>query len=295
MDQFIQQFASGLSTGSLYAILALSLVLIYRSTGIVNFAQGEMAMFTTFIAWSVLNGNGNAWWYWVAFLVTIVVAAGMGGLIEMVTLRPVENGPVLNPIIVTLGLFTFINSIALRVWGGEPKAFPTPRVFDGSPLSIGPAVISRTNIGVFCMSLLIMALIYLFFNYTKIGLAMRACAQNRVASHLVGIRVGRMLALGWALSALVGAVAGMLLAPVLTLSPSMMAGVLLFALAAAVLGGLDSPAGAIVGGLTLGVVQNMARIYVGSDIDITVAFLVIIAILLMRPRGLFGKKVVQRV
>ena len=145
------------------------------------------------------------------------------------------------------------------------------------------------------MAVLIMFLIYLFFNYTKVGLAMRATAQNRVAGSLVGIRVGRMLALGWALSAMVGAVAGMLLAPTLFLSPSMMAGALLFAFAAAVLGGLDSPVGAIVGGLTMGVVQNMAGTYIGSDIDITIAFLVIIAILLVRPRGIFGRKAVQRV
>jgi branched-chain amino acid transport system permease protein len=292
MDQFIQQFATGLSTGSLYAIIALSLVLIYRSTSIVNFAQGDMAMFMTFVAWSIWNYNGQ---FWIAFFATLVIAFAFGALIELVTLRPVETGPVLNPIIVTLGLVLVLESLALRVWQGQPKAFPTPAIFKGAPLSLGPADISRTNVGVFCMAVLIMFLIYLFFNYTRVGLAMRATAQNRVAGSLVGIRVGRMLALGWALSSMVGAVAGLLLAPTLFLSPSMMAGVLLFAFAAAVLGGLDSPVGAIVGGLTMGVVQNMAGTYIGSDIDITIAFLVIIAILLVRPRGLFGRKAVQRV
>jgi len=292
MDQFIQQFATGLSTGSLYAIIALALVLIYRSTGIVNFAQGDMAMFMTFVAWSIWNWNGE---FWIAFFATLVIAFAFGALIEMITLRPVETGPVLNPIIVTIGLVLVLESIALRIWQGQPKAFPTPAVFQGAPLSLGPADISRTNVGVFFMSLLMMGLIYLFFNYTKVGLAMRATAQNRVAGSLVGVRVGRMLAMGWALSAMVGAVAGMLLAPTLFLSPSMMAGVLLFAFAAAVLGGLDSPGGAIVGGLTMGVVQNMAGTYIGSDIDITVAFIVIIAILLVRPRGIFGRKAIQRV
>jgi branched-chain amino acid transport system permease protein len=292
MDQFIQQFATGLSTGSLYAIIALALVLIYRSTGIVNFAQGDMAMFMTFVAWSIWNWNGE---FWIAFFATLVIAFAFGALIEMITLRPVETGPVLNPIIVTIGIVLVLESIALRIWQGQPKAFPTPAVFQGAPLSLGPADISRTNVGVFCMSLLIMGLIYLFFNHTKVGLAMRATAQNRVAGSLVGVRVGRMLAMGWALSAMVGAVAGMLLAPTLFLSPSMMAGVLLFAFAAAVLGGLDSPGGAIVGGLTMGVVQNMAGTYIGSDIDITVAFIVIIAILLVRPRGIFGRKAIQRV
>lgn len=294
MDQFIQQFATGLSTGSLYAIIALALVLIYRSTSIVNFAQGDMAMFMTFVAWSIWHWGSN---FWIAFFIVLVIAFAFGALIELVTLRPVETGPVLNPIIVTIGLVLVMESLALRIWQGEPKPFPSPGVFQGSPLSIGPADISRTNVGVFCMSLVIMGLIYLFFNYTKVGLAMRATAQNRVAGSLVGIHVGRMLALGWALSATVGAVAGMLLAPTLFLSPSMMAGVLLFAFAAAVLGGLDSPVGAIVGGLTIGVVQNMAGTYIpnGSNIDITVAFLVIIAVLLVRPRGIFGRKAIQRV
>jgi branched-chain amino acid transport system permease protein len=292
MDQFIQQFATGLSTGSLYAIIALALVLIYRSTGIVNFAQGEMAMFMTFMAWSVWNWDSN---FWLAFFITLIIAAVFGALIELIALRPVESGPVLNPIIVTIGLVLILDSLALRIWQGQPKPFPSPAVFKGGPLSLGPADISRTNVGVFCMSLLIMALIYLFFNRTKVGLAMRATAQDRIASSLVGIRVGRMLALGWILSSMVGAVAGMLLAPTLFLSPTMMAGALLFAFAAAVLGGLDSPVGAIVGGLTMGVVQNMAGTYIGSNIDITVAFVVIIAILLVRPRGLFGRKAIQRV
>jgi branched-chain amino acid transport system permease protein len=254
-----------------------------------------MAMFTTFIAWSVWNGHAGVWWYWAAFFITLLVALGFGGLVELTIIRPVERGPVLNPIIVTLGLFTVVNSIALRIWGGQPKAFPVAGVFQGAPLRLGPAVISRPNIGVFCMSLVMMALIYVFFSYTKVGLAMRATAQNRVASQLVGIRVGRMLVLGWALSAAVGSVAGMLLAPTLFLSPGMMQGVLLFAFAAAVLGGLESPAGAIVGGLSFGVIQTMAGTYVGSNIDITVAFFVIIVVLLVRPRGLFGRQVVQRV
>ena len=292
MDQFIQQVATGLSTGSLYAILALAIVLIYRSTSVVNFAQGEMAMLTTFIAWSYINWEMP---FWGAFFLTLLVAFLFGALIELIIMRPVENAPPLNAIIITLGLFTALSSIALRIWQGQPKAFPSPAVFNGAPLELGPAVISRPNIGVFCMAILIMIAIYLLFSRTKVGLAMRAAAQNRVASELVGIRVGRMLALGWGLSAMVGAAAGMLLAPTIFLSPSMMQGILLFAFAAAVLGGLDSPVGAIVGGLTLGVVQNLAGTYIDSKIDITVAFIVIIAVLLVRPKGIFGKQTMERV
>jgi len=216
----------------------------------------------------------------------------MGALVEMVLMRPVENAPSLNSIILTLGLLTLFGGLALRIWAGEPKTFPRPGVFEGAALNLGPATISRPNIGVFCTSVLIMFAIYLLFNYTKVGLAMRGAAQNRVASQLVGVRVGRMLALGWALSAMVGAIAGMLLAPTLYLSPSMMMGVLLFGFAAAVLGGLDSPVGAIVGGLVLGVTQNMAGTYIGSDIDIAVAFLAIILVLIVRPTGLFGKQAI---
>jgi branched-chain amino acid transport system permease protein len=292
MDQFIQQVATGLSTGSLYAILALAIVLIYRSTSVVNFAQGEMAMFTTFIAWSLIEWESH---FWIAFFLTLLIAGVAGALIEIVLMRPVENAPPLNSIILTLGLFTMLGGVALRIWQGEPKPFPSPAVFEGAPLTLGPAAISRPNIGVFCMSVLIMIAIYLLFNYTKVGLAMRAAAQNRVASQLVGVRVGRMLALGWALSAMVGAVAGMLLAPTIFLSTTMMLGVLLFALAAAVLGGLDSPLGAIVGGLVLGVMQNLAGTYIGSNIDITVAFLVIIVVLIVRPTGLFGRRALGRV
>lgn len=292
MENFIQQVATGLSEGSLYGILALALVLIYRSTGVVNFAQGEMAMFTTFIAWSFIDFGAH---FWIAFFLTLLAAGIFGALTEVIILRPVENAPPLNAVIITLGLFTVLSSLALRIWQGQPKSFPSPEVFQGGPLSLGPAVISRPNIGVFCMSVVIMIAIYLLFNYTKVGLAMRGAAQNRVASQLVGVPVGRMLALGWALSAMVGAVAGMLLAPTIYLSPSMMLGVLLFAFAAAVLGGLDSPAGAIVGGLVLGVVKNLAGTYIGSEIDIAFAFLVIIMVLVMRPRGLFGKKAIGRV
>ena len=289
MAEFIQQFATGLSTGSLYAIFALALVLIYRSTRVVNFSQGQMAMFTTFIAWSLWNWGLNLWF---TFFLTLLIAGIAGALVEMVLMRPVENAPSLNAIILTLGLLTLFGGVALRIWGGDPKLFPSPGAFEGAPLTLGPAAISRANIGVFCTSVLIMVAIYLLFNYTKVGLAMRGAAQNRVASQLVGVRVGRMLALGWALSAMVGAVAGMLLAPTLYLSPSMMMGVLLFGFAAAVLGGLDSPLGAIVGGLVLGVTQNLAGTYIGSDIDIAVAFLAIILVLVVRPTGLFGKRAI---
>jgi branched-chain amino acid transport system permease protein len=294
VEEFVQQVATGLATGSVYAMLALAIVLIYQSTAVVNFAQGELAMFSTFIAWTFLDYVD----YWPAFFLAIGVSALAGAAVERVVLRPVEKAPVLNSVIVTLGLFTILNSLALWRWGGVPKPFPTPGVFTGAPFAIGEVTISRLNIGIFCTSVLIMAALFAFLNLTKMGLAMRASAQHPEPARMVGIRVGRMLSLGWGLSAAVGAVAGMLLAPILSLQPSMMFGVIIFALAAAVLGGLNSLPGAIVGGLILGVAQNMAGTYVSphtGSIDITVAFMVIVAVLLLRPTGLFGRAATVRV
>jgi len=300
MSQLIQTVATGLSMGSVYAVVALAIVLIYRSTGVMNFAQGEMAMFSTFIGWSMIV-YFSAWSlpldmnYWLPFLLAVVVAALLGAGVERVVLRPVEEAPVLNSVIVTLGLFTLFNAVAIWRYGGIAKPFPSPTFFQGSALSVGPVVISRLNIGVFSMSVLIMLLLYLFLNYTKLGLAMRAAAENRMACRMVGIPAGRMLTLGWAFSAAVGAMAGMLVAPIVFLSPNMMFATLIFAFAAAVLGGLQSLPGAIVGGLLLGIIQNMAGTYIGSEIDITSAFFVIVLVLLVRPTGLLGRRVVRRV
>lgn len=294
MEEFVQQVTTGLASGSVYAVLALAIVLIYQSTRIVNFAQGEMAMFATFISWSLLNRMA----FWPAFALAILIAAFMGAMLERVILRPVERAPVLNSVIVTLGLFTVLNSLALWRWGGVPKPFPTPELFTGAPLTVGEVTLSRLNIGIFCMGVVIMVVLFLFLNRTKLGLAMRATAFNPAAARLVGIPIGRMLTLGWALAAAVGAVAGMLIAPLLALQPSMMFGVLIFALAAAVLGGLNSLPGAVIGGLTLGVVQNLAGTYVSphtGSIDVTVAFAVIVLVLVVRPTGLLGREVKRRV
>jgi branched-chain amino acid transport system permease protein len=253
-----------------------------------------MAVFGTFVAWSLLTRMD----YWPAFLLALLGAAFLGIVLERLAMRPVGGATALNAVIMTIGLFTFLNSFALWRWGGSPKPFPTPEVFKGAPLAIGAVTISRLNIGIFCTSVLIMIALFLFLNRTKWGLGMRATAQNRMAAGLVGVPVGRMLTLGWALAAAVGAVAGMLLAPLLSLQPSMMFGVLIFAFASAVLGGLNSLPGAIVGGLTIGVAQNLAGTYVSphtGSIDITTAFALIVFVLVVRPTGLLGREVRRRV
>jgi branched-chain amino acid transport system permease protein len=291
---FAQQIITGVSSGSLFAIVALAVVMIYRSTSVLNFAQGEMAMFTTFLSWSFMTRMD----FWPAFILAIFVAAVLGATLERFVLRPVEHAPVLNSLIVTLGLFTIFNGLALYVWGGEPKGFGPFSVFKGEPSCMGEVCIGRTNIGVLVVTVIVMAGLYLLFQRTKIGLAMRATAQNRLASQVVGIPVGRMLTLGWALSAVVGAVAGVLVAQQLSLTTNTMFLVLLYAFAGAVLGGLDSPVGAVVGGVAVGIIKNMASTYVPSDVgsvDVTVAFVVIVIVLMIRPEGVFGRPAQRRV
>jgi branched-chain amino acid transport system permease protein len=291
MDEFLQQVLSGIASGSLFAILALAIVMIYRSTDVLNFAQGEMALFSTFIAWSFLTKMD----FWPAFFLALVVAGIMGAALERFVLRYVEEAPVLNAVIVTLGLFTVFSGLSLTVWGSLPKGFGPFSVFKGTAVDIGPASIGRANVGALVVAVVVMGILYLVFQQTKMGLAMRAVAQNRTASRLVGIRVGQILSLGWGLSAAVGAIAGVLVAQTSGLSLSLMFNVLLFAFAAAVLGGLDSPIGAIVGGLAIGIIKNLAGTYIDPSVDVTVAFILIVIVLMIRPTGIFGHRVLKRV
>ena len=293
MDIFIQQVVSGLATGGIYASLALALVMIYQATDVVNFAQGEMAMFATYICWSFLNAGLP---YWVAFLSTLAIAFVGGVVIERVVIRPVENAPILSIVMVTLGLLVICNSVAGWIWTYVQKPFPSP--FPENPFKFGNIVFGAHDLGEIQVTLLVLLCIYLFFRFTPLGLAMRAAAHNPVSSRLVGIRVGWMLALGWGLAAVFGAVAGMMVAPVLTLEPNLMGGVQIYAFAAATLGGFTSPGGAVLGGFIVGVVENLVGTYVsfiGTELKFTVALAMIIVVLLVKPTGLFGTTVVKRV
>ena len=293
MDIFIQQVVSGLATGGIYASLALALVMIYQATDVVNFAQGEMAMFATYICWSLINGGLP---YWVAFLSTLAIAFVGGVVIERVVIRPVENAPILSIVMVTLGLLVICNSVAGWIWTYVQKPFPSP--FPENPFKFGNIVFGAHDLGEIQVTLLVLLCIYLFFRFTPLGLAMRAAAHNPVSSRLVGIRVGWMLALGWGLAAVFGAVAGMMVAPVLTLEPNLMGGVQIYAFAAATLGGFTSPGGAVLGGFIVGVVENLVGTYVsfiGTELKFTVALAMIIVVLLVKPTGLFGTTVVKRV
>ena len=293
MDIFVQQVVSGLATGGIYASLALALVMIYQATDVVNFAQGEMAMFSTYLAWTFLQAGMP---YWVAFCCTVALAFVGGLVIERVVIRPVENAPILSIVIVTLGLLVILNSTAGWIYSYIQKPFPSP--FPSKPIRIGNIVFGAHDLGAIGVTLVVLVLLFAFFRYATLGLAMRAAAQNPVSSRLCGIRVSWMLALGWGLAAAFGAVAGIMVAPVVFLDPNMMVGIQLYAFAAATVGGFTSPLGAVVGGLLVGVTENLVGTYVsfiGTELKLTVALAMIIVVLLVRPTGLFGRTVVRRV
>jgi branched-chain amino acid transport system permease protein len=291
---FLQQVVSGLASGGIYAALALALVLIHRATGVINFAQGEMAMFTTYIAWTLTANHGRS--YWFAFVVTLLFAFALGVGIQRVVIRPIERASILTTVIVTIGLVLVFNGAAGWIWSAEIRAFPSP--FPNETWRISGVAISQQDVGTIGVVLALVVLLAAFFRYTRIGLALRAAALNPDASRLVGVRVGWMLAIGWGLAAMLGAVAGMLAAPTVFLDPNMMQAILIYAFAAAVLGGIDSPFGAVAGGVLLGVGLNLISAYVdfiGADLRLPVALLVILIVLLVRPAGLFGKPVTRRV
>jgi len=293
LDIFIQQVVSGLATGGIYASLALALVMIYQATDVVNFAQGSMAMFSTYLCWSLLQAGLP---YWVAFVATLLIAFAGGILIERVVIRPVENAPILSIVIVTIGLLVILVSVAGWIYSYIQKPFPSP--FPNKPIKIGNIVFGAHDLGAIGITLVVLLLLFLFFRYTTLGLAMRAAAQNPTSSRLCGIRVGWMLALGWGLAATFGAVAGMIVAPVVFLDPNMMGGIQIYAFAAATVGGFTSPLGAVVGGFLVGVTENLVGTYVsfiGTELKMTVALAMIIIVLLVKPSGLFGRSVVRRV
>jgi branched-chain amino acid transport system permease protein len=297
MAQFWQQVVSGLATGGIYASLALAIVLIYRSTRVINFAQGEMATFSTFIAWQLMEWGMP---YWGAFFLTLGLSFLGGVLVERTLIRPIERAPVLTIVMVTLGGLILLNGLIGWIWGSETKTFPS--AFSTRPITIGGVAFSIQDFGVIGVTIGAVALLYLLFQFTKVGLGMRAAALAPDASRLLGVRVSWMLALGWGLAAMLGALAGMMTAPTTFLDPNMMQGILLYALAAAVLGGLDSPIGAVVGGLALGVILNLVGTYVdfwgidlGGQMRLVAGLAIILGVLLVRPTGLFGSTVARKV
>jgi branched-chain amino acid transport system permease protein len=293
MQELLEQIIAGLAAGGIYASLALALVLIYSAMGLINFAQGEFAMFTTFICWTLLTILGLP--YALAFVISVAAAFAGGFVLERIAVRPFEKASRLSVVLATLALFEIVNSLAGFFWGYVPRSFPSP--FPVRPISVGGILISIQDAGIIGVSLIVLGLIYLLFNDTKLGLAMRAAALYPEVCELLGVRTGLMLGLGWGLASAVGAVSGILVAPVLFLEPNMMQSVIIYAFAAAVLGGIDSPVGAVVGGLLLGVVLALIGAYIPSlaDLRLALSLFLIVLLLVIRPSGLFGRQTIKRV
>ena len=295
MQQFFQQVFAGLADGAIYASLALALVLIYRATHVINFAQGEIGMFATYIAWSLITHHGFS--YWTAFAVTLGIAFVGGMALQEVVIRPLHRGGELTVVMATVALLVILNGLASWIWGPEEKILPSP--FPNGSWDIGGVQISQQNVGVIGVVIACVVALWLFFRYTKLGLALRASAINPQASRLLGVRVPLMLAVGWGLAAVLSAIAGLMAAPALfVFTPSFMQVILIYAFAAAVLGGIDSPVGAIIGGLALGVTINLLGTYVSfvnSEMQLPVALAILLAVLVLRPGGLLGSVAVRRV
>jgi branched-chain amino acid transport system permease protein len=294
MQQFFQTLVAGLAQGSIYGSLALALVLIYKATEVINFAQGEMAMFTTYIAWALM-GHGTAFRWW-AFFATLAIAFAGGVALQRTVVRPLERASVLTVVMGTIALLVILNGLATWIWSPQIQFFPSP--FPPTTWVIGGVHIGKQEVGTFAVTLGCVIALGAFFRFTKLGLAMRAGALNPDAARLLGVRTSWLLALGWGFAAALGAVSGMMVAPTVLLTPNMMQAVLIYAFAAAVLGGLESPVGAVVGGLALGVLLAMLGAYVDfvtPELQLPVALLLLLLVLLVRPAGLLGRVVVRRV
>ncbi|MBL8567955.1 MAG: branched-chain amino acid ABC transporter permease [Phreatobacter sp.] len=301
MEQLIQQIASGLASGAIYALLALALVMIFTATDHLNFAQGEMAMFSTYVCWQLIQLGVP---FWPALGLTIVFSFVLGLSIERIILRPLHGSPILSIVVVFIGLLAIFHSLAGSIWSHTIKTFPSP--FPNVSFA-GSGYIGPHQIGMIAVSLIMLFALFAFFRFTPLGLAMRAAAQNPVSARLVGIRVDWMLALGWGLAASIGAVAGAMVAPVVYLEPNMMASILLYGFAGALVGGISSPGGAVFGGFLVGVLENLVAYFgnltekafgiyiVGNGEKLTVALIIVITILTLRPAGLFGRTTVKRV
>ena len=291
---FAQLTVQGVALGAVYGSLALALVLVYRATHVVNFAQGELAMATTYVAYQLLQWGLS---YWEAFFATLGIAFVLGAVLELALIRPVLHRSVIAAVIVTVGLFILIDGVVNWIWGGDFKFMESP--FGAKIYRVGGVSIARLYPGMVVVIVISVLLVWALFRFTKLGLGMRAAALRPAESALVGVRVDRMLAIGWGLAAVLGAVAGLMAEPSqFFLQPTLMQPILVYAFAAAVLGGLESPVGAVIGGLVIGVALNLVVQYVPaitSELQEPFAFAVLVAVLLLKPSGLFGRREVRRV
>jgi branched-chain amino acid transport system permease protein len=290
MHAFGQYVIGGLPFGGIYALAALGLVLIFKTSGVVNFAFGAMATAVTLILWSVLNNGGLP--FVLAWVVAMGAAIGIGALSEATLLRRVERSPMLIQIVLTLGLFLFIEGVAGTIWGYEPKA--VPRVLNGKPLALAGFLITPNDLFIIGLTVALGVALFVILERTRVGLAMRAIAADREVASLMGIRTGRYVTGSWAIGVAISGIAAILVAPTVGLEPAMMDQIGVFAFAAAILGGFGSLAGAVVGGFVIGIVSNLIAAYVSTNLQLSLIFAFIIALLYVRPQGLFGVEAVSR-
>lgn len=289
---YMQIVVSGLIMGCIYALASLGLVLIFKTTKVVNFAHGEMAMISTFISFVFLSSFGYS--YLVSLFLSLLFAAIFGLIVYLVFMKRIQSAPHLNQVVLTLGLFMMFNGAAGIVWGYQPASFP--EAFKGKPFHIGSIYISPNELFIVVITITLMLLFFLLFRFTRIGLAIRACSQDMMASQLMGIKVSSVFMGAWAIGTMLGGIAGMMTAPVTFLSPNMMSEVLILAFAGAVLGGFVSLPGAVMGGLMIGVFENLISYYIGPEMKIVFVFLLILVVLYLRPQGIFGGvKMVKKV
>ena len=289
---FSQLLVGGLAIGACYALIAMAMVIIYKTSEVLNFAQGEMAMLTTFVAFMLLSDYGIPFWFTVA--VTFIFALVLGVVLEFLFLRPAKNPSVLGLIVITLGFEMILYGFAGWKWGPDQRGMPFP-VSSIDVYHLGGVAISKLSIWIFVVAITCMILLFLFFRYTKVGLAMKATQQNQLAARIMGINTKRVLSLTWALSSLIGAVAGMLIASTYPLDVNMMLDPMLKAFAGAVMGGMTSLPGAVVGAEFVGVIENLFGGYVSLEFKSVVAFVVIVLVLCIRPSGLLAKHYVRKV
>jgi len=289
---FLQLLISGLSFGSLYALIALAMVIIYKTSEVPNFGQGEMAMISTFVAYALLESYAHS--FVISFVGALIFAAALGVFLEFIFLRRAKDPNVLSFILITLGFQMILYGLASWKWGADQRNFAFP-ISDFDIVNLGPAVLSYLNIATLLITLILMFILFLFFRYTKVGIAMKATQQNATAARINGIRTNRILSITWALSSMIGVVAGILLAPIATLDPNLMLEPLLKGFASAVLGGMTTLVGAALGGYMLGIIENLFGGYVSLEFKSIVAFGIIVLVLCFRPSGLFGRHYVRKV
>jgi branched-chain amino acid transport system permease protein len=292
VSRFLDLTLNGIANGAIYSAAALSLVLIWRATRILNFAQAGMLMLTTFVAWTISDAGGS---YWVAFVVALVCGLVLGAAVERIVIRPVEGAPALNAVIVTIGLLVLLQAVAGMIWGGNPRSFPPAFSIRGYVIGGHAVLFSRFDLFTVLVVAVLMVAITLLFGRTSLGLRMRAAAFAPEVSRLLGVRVGDLYTVGWALASMVGSLAGVLVAPGVFVSPNAFDALLVFGFTAAVIGGLESPAGAVVGGVALGLALSYVSGYGGAELVTLGALVILVAVLMVRPNGLFSRTHARRV